>query len=49
MTALRNDPEMTRDRLALARACCSPRVPELLKRAPKPAALAPQAQQSQQS
>ena len=33
---LRNDPEMTRDRVALARACCSPKVPELLKRAPKP-------------
>ena len=34
--ALRNDPEMTRDRAELARACCSPRVPELLKRAPRP-------------
>ena len=34
--ALRADPEMARDRVALARACCSPRVPELLKRAPKP-------------
>lgn len=33
---LRADPEMARDRVALARACCSPRVPELLKRAPKP-------------
>ena len=36
IATLRTDPEMTRDRLALARACCSPRVPELLKRAPKP-------------
>ncbi len=33
---LRADPEMARDRVALARACCSTRVPELLKRAPKP-------------
>lgn len=33
---LRTDPEMNRDRVALARACCSTRVPELLKRAPKP-------------
>ena len=36
VAALRADPEMTRDRVALARACCSTRVPELLKRAPKP-------------
>jgi len=36
IATLRTDPEMTRDRLALARACCSPRAPELLKRAPKP-------------
>lgn len=36
VAALRADPEMARDRVALARACCSPRVPELLKRAPKP-------------
>lgn len=33
---LKKDPAMQRDRAALARACCSPRVPELLKRAPKP-------------
>ena len=33
---LQSDPEMARDRAALARACCSTRVPELLKRAPKP-------------
>lgn len=33
---LREDPQMARDRAALARACCSTRVPELLKRAPKP-------------
>lgn len=36
LATLRTDPEMNRDRTALARACCSPRVPELLKRAPKP-------------
>ena len=36
IAALRTDPEMARDRTALARACCSTRVPELLKRAPKP-------------
>lgn len=36
MTILRDDPEMIRDRMSLARACCSPRVPELLRRAPKP-------------
>ena len=36
LATLRTDPEMLRDRAALARACCSPRVPDLLKRAPKP-------------
>ena len=36
IAALRTDPEMARDRTALARACCTTRVPELLKRAPKP-------------
>ena len=36
IATLRADPEMLRDRAALARACCSPRVPDLLKRAPKP-------------
>ncbi|HEV7238392.1 MAG TPA: metalloregulator ArsR/SmtB family transcription factor [Thermoanaerobaculia bacterium] len=36
LATLRTDPEMNRDRAALARACCSTRVPELLKRAPKP-------------
>ena len=36
IAALRTDPEMARDRVTLARACCSTRVPELLKRAPKP-------------
>ena len=41
VAALRADPEMHKDRAALARACCSPRVPELLKRAPKPTRLAP--------
>lgn len=33
---VRTDPDMVRDRAALARACCSTRVPDLLKRAPKP-------------
>ena len=37
MAALKDDREMQRDRAALARACCSPRAPELLKRAPRPA------------
>lgn len=36
MAALKNDREMQRDRAALARACCSPRVPEQLRRAPRP-------------
>lgn len=36
LDALANDPEMKRDRAALAKACCSTRSPELLKRAPKP-------------
>ena len=36
LDTVRSDPEMARDRVALARACCSPKVPELLKRAPKP-------------
>ena len=31
------DPEMQKDRSALMQACCSPRVPELLRRAPRPA------------
>jgi ArsR family transcriptional regulator len=37
LDALRDDPAMQRDRAALNKACCSTRVPELLKRAPKPA------------
>ena len=36
LTTLRNDPAMLEDRAALERACCSPKVPELLKRAPRP-------------
>jgi ArsR family transcriptional regulator len=31
------DRELQRDRAALRRACCSPRVPEQLQRAPRPA------------
>jgi ArsR family transcriptional regulator len=36
LDALRADAEMQRDRSTLAKACCSTRVPELIKRAPKP-------------
>jgi len=36
LDALRADSEMQRDRAALSKACCSTRIPELLKRAPKP-------------
>ena len=38
LATMANDPEMQRDRAALERVCCSAKVPELLKRAPKPAA-----------
>lgn len=31
-----DDRELQRDRASLARACCSPRVPEQLRRAPRP-------------
>ena len=37
MATLKTDREMQRDRAALARVCCSPRAPELLRRAPRPA------------
>lgn len=37
MATLKSDPEMQRDRAALARVCCSPRAPEQLRRAPRPA------------
>ena len=37
LSTLENDLEFQRDRLALARACCSPRAPEQLRRAPRPA------------
>ena len=37
MKAMRDDRDLQRDRAALERACCSPRAPELLRRAPKPA------------
>jgi ArsR family transcriptional regulator len=36
LTAMRNDPAMQKDRRSLQSACCSPRVPEILRRAPKP-------------
>jgi len=35
--AMKNDRELIRDRASLARACCSTRVPEQLRRAPRPA------------
>jgi ArsR family transcriptional regulator len=37
MATMREDRQMQRDRTALARVCCSPRAPELLRRAPRPA------------
>ena len=37
IAAMKEDREMQRDRAALARACCSPRMPEQLRRAPRPA------------
>jgi len=40
MNAIKDDRDFQRDRAALSRACCSPRVPEQLRRAPRPA-LAP--------
>ncbi|HEV8657840.1 MAG TPA: metalloregulator ArsR/SmtB family transcription factor [Thermoanaerobaculia bacterium] len=39
LATMAGDPEMHRDRAALMKACCSPRVPDLLKRAPKPAGI----------
>lgn len=37
LESFRDDRELQRDRTALARACCSTRVPEQLRRAPRPA------------
>ena len=37
MTTLRRDRQMQRDRALLAGMCCSPRAPEQLRRAPRPA------------
>ena len=37
-----DDRELQRDRAMLARACCSPRVPEQLRRAPRPAFAVPE-------
>lgn len=36
IAAMKNDRDMQRDRAALIRACCSPRAPEQLRRAPRP-------------
>ncbi|HEX9162600.1 MAG TPA: metalloregulator ArsR/SmtB family transcription factor [Thermoanaerobaculia bacterium] len=37
IAAMNDDRELQRDRVALARACCSPRMPDQLRRAPRPA------------
>lgn len=37
LATLAEDSQMQRDKAALLRACCSPRVPEQLRRAPRPA------------
>ena len=37
LATMKEDRELQRDRAALARACCSSRVPEQLRRAPRPA------------
>jgi ArsR family transcriptional regulator, arsenate/arsenite/antimonite-responsive transcriptional repressor len=39
IATLATDRQMQRDRLALMRACCSTKVPEQLRRAPRPAAV----------
>lgn len=39
LDAAAGDRQMQRDRAALERACCSPRAPEILRRAPKPVAV----------
>jgi ArsR family transcriptional regulator len=36
LTAIANDRQMQRDRLALQRVCCAPRLPAALQHAPKP-------------
>lgn len=36
LATMRDDPAMQKDRRALVAACCSPRVPAILRRAPKP-------------
>jgi ArsR family transcriptional regulator, arsenate/arsenite/antimonite-responsive transcriptional repressor len=40
LATLTSDRQMHRDRLALMKACCSTKVPEQLRRAPKPVAAA---------
>lgn len=37
LATMQSDPSMQKDRRALQAACCSPRVPAILRRAPKPA------------
>ena len=41
LAALAEERDMQKDRAALDRACCSTRVPEILKRAPKPVQSSP--------
>ena len=41
IATFKEDRELRRDRAALARACCSTRVPEQLRRAPRPAIAVP--------
>src|SRR6185295_2079189 len=36
LATLKEDRDLQHDRIALARACCSPRAPEQLRRAPRP-------------
>jgi ArsR family transcriptional regulator len=36
LASFESDRQMQRDRLALVRACCSPRAPKILRRAPRP-------------
>jgi ArsR family transcriptional regulator len=41
LASMREDGELQKDRAALARACCSTRVPDQLRRAPRPALATP--------
>lgn len=41
LASFEEDRQMQRDRLALVKACCSPRAPKILRRAPRPEAAPP--------